>query len=141
MVGGPRSGGPEKRPAFRDQGREGVRGMKNALWISRHRMTAEQLADLERVMGGPIRLTTWPDTVEDLRCLAPAVASADAVCAVLPTELLAELLRMARGRPVLVAASARRPTGAPDKNGDPQFTFVHRGWRQVLRLELEMKTL
>ena len=115
--------------------------MKNVLWISRHRMTAEQLADLERAMGGSVRLTTWPDTVEDLNRLAPAVAATDAVCAVLPTELLADLLRLAKGRPVLVAAPERRPTGALDENGDPRFAFVHRYWRQVLRLNLEMKTL
>ena len=111
------------------------------LWISRHNMTPEQLADLERIMGGPVCLRLWQDTVTDIADLVPAVREADAVAAVLPPELLAELLRMAGGKPVLVAVSERVPTGRAAANGEPEFAFVHRCWRQLLRLEIETRAL
>ena len=119
--------------------------MKTVLWVSRHEMTADQLADLERIMGGDVRLLPWRDTVEDVSQLAPAVAEADAVAAVLPPKMLAELLKLAAGRPVLQAVSWRRPTGqlrpVPGGGSEPEFAFVHRCWQQVLRLEIEMRTL
>lgn len=115
--------------------------MKTVLWISRHGMTPEQRADLERIMGGPVCLRPWPDTVTDIAGLAPAVREADAVAAVLPPELLAGLLHLAQDRPVLIAVSERIPTGRTAENSEPEFAFVHRCWRQLLRLEIETREL
>ena len=119
--------------------------MKRVLWVSRHRMTPEQRADLERVMGGPVELACWRDTVRDVRQLSPALDQADAAAVVLPLELLGQLLPLAGSKPVLQAVSARRATGrtvtAPDGQEEPEFAFVHQGWRQVLRLDLETKPL
>ena len=119
--------------------------MKNVLWISRHEMTGAQRADLERIMEGPVRLVLWRDTVRDVSALAPAVKQADAVAAVLPLELMARLLRLAEGKPVLQAVSERRPTGklrrTPEGGSEPEFAFVHRCWQQLVRLELETKIL
>ena len=119
--------------------------MRTVLWISRHEMTDAQRADLERIMEGPVCLLPWRDTVHDLSALAPAVEQADAVAAVLPLELMARLLRLAEGKPVLQAVSERRPTGrlrtTPEGGSEPEFAFVHRCWQQVVRLELETKVL
>ena len=119
--------------------------MKTVLWISRHSMTPEQLADLERIMGGPVCLRPWMDTVTDIAGLAAAVREADAAAAVLPPELLAGLLRLAQGKPVLIAESGRLSTGRTTEGvsgqPEPEFTFVHRCWRQLLRLEIETRTL
>ena len=119
--------------------------MKTVLWISRHEMTTAQLADLERVMGGPVRLLPWRDTVYTLAPLAPLLAECDAVAAVLPPELLRELLRMAGRKPVLRAVSGRRPTGRtdilPDGRQEPEFAFVHQGWEPILRLEISVRRL
>lgn len=118
--------------------------MKTVLWISRHNMTPDQLDDLERIMNGPVCLRPWRDTVTDAASLALAVREADAVAAVLPPELLAELLRLAEGKPVFTAVSERVPTGQTVKGPsgpEPEFAFVHRCWRQLLRLEIEMRTL
>ena len=119
--------------------------MKKVLWISRHEMTDAQRADLERIMEGPVDLTLWRDTVRDVSTLAPAVERADAVAAVLPLELMAGLLRLAEGKPVLQAVSERRPTGklraTPEGGSEPEFAFVHRCWQQLVRLELETKIL
>ncbi len=119
--------------------------MKRVLWISRHQMTEEQRSDLERVMGEEVELHPWAETVEDLADLRPEVERADAVAAVLPVELLAELVRMAGDRPVLQAAAVRTPTGRfrtlPDGRREPEFAFAHGGWRQILKLELEVRDL
>lgn len=119
--------------------------MKRVLWISRHQMTPEQWLDLERVMDGPVVLDCWRDTVNDLGALAPLVERADAVAAVLPVELLAGVMKLAGTRPVLQAVSGRQPTGRthtlPDGRDEPEFAFVHRCWRQILRLELETRDL
>ena len=119
--------------------------MKRVLWVSRHQMTGEQFADLERIMGGPVELIPWRDTVRDVTELVPALAQADAAAVVLPLELLGQLLPLAGEKPVLQAVSARQATGrtvtAPDGQQEPEFAFVHQGWRQVLRLELETRML
>lgn len=57
--------------------------MKKVLWVSRHEMTAEQRADLDRVMGGA-ELLPWKETVTDIAQLLPLLEQADAVAAVLP---------------------------------------------------------
>nr|WP_140397532.1 hypothetical protein [Flavonifractor sp. An135] len=132
--------------------------MKRVLWISRHQMTAEQRSDLERVIGEAVELHPWTETVEDLvelhpwtetvedlADLRPEVERADAVAAVLPVELLAELVRLAGKRPVFQTAAVRTPTGRfhtlPDGRREPEFAFAHGGWQQILRLELEVKHL
>ena len=119
--------------------------MKRVLWISRHEMTPPQLADLERALGDTVELLLWTKTVESAEELIGPLKKADAAAAVLPAELLAELLRVAGKKPVLLAVSARRATGRtrtlPDGRREEEFVFVHRGWRQLLRLELETRAL
>ena len=79
----------------------------------------------------------------DIATLATVVRKADAVAAVLPPELLAELLRLAEGKPVFIAESGRVPTGRMTENQfgqpEPEFAFVHRCWRRLLRLEIETR--
>ncbi len=118
---------------------------KRVLWISRHTMTTTQREDLERIMGGAVRLTAWPDTVNDMEALRPLVQQADAIAAVLPAEKLSQLLELAGNRPVLQAVSDRRPTGRwtvlPDGRREPEFAFVHREWRQVLEIRVRTRAL
>lgn len=119
--------------------------MKKVLWVSRHQMTGAQFADLEQAMGDTVELIPWQDTVEEAAQLVPALERADAAAVVLPLELLAQLISLAGEKPVLLAVSEREPTGrlrsTPDGQREPEFAFVHRGWRQVLRLELETRPL
>lgn len=119
--------------------------MKQVLWISRHEMTPAQFADLERAMDSQIRLLPWKDSVRDMRELAPLVKASDAVAAVLPPELLGELLKLAGGKPVLRAISGREPTGRTltlaDGRTEPEFAFVHCGWEQILVAEFSARRL
>ena len=119
--------------------------MKTVLWISRHAMTDAQLADLCRVMGEPVRLLPWQDTVEDLSALLPLIRESDAVAAVLPPELLGQLLKLAGDRPVLRAVGRRELTGrmnlSPEGKPEPEYRFVHDAWEQVLRVEVLTRRL
>ena len=115
-------------------------GPKTVLWISRHTMTPDQLAELERGLGGPAELIPWRETVEDPAQLLPSIRRADAVAAVLPLEVMARLLPLVGERPLLVARSGRIPTGRiltlPDGRQEAEFAFVHRGWQRLLRAEV-----
>jgi hypothetical protein len=119
--------------------------MKQVLWVSRHQMTEAQQTDLERIMGGAVHLLPWRDTVQDVSCLQPMLQEADAIAVVLPLEMLAQLIPMAQGKPVLQAVSARVPTGRtltlPDGRQEQEFAFVHRCWKQIMRVEIETKQL
>lgn len=119
--------------------------MKQVLWISRHEMTPPQLLDLERIMGGPVRLLPWPDTIRDLSALEPTLKNVDAVAAVLPPDLLAQLLKLSGEKPVLRAVSARQATGravmTPEGQVEQEFAFIHQGWQQILRISFETKDL
>ena len=113
--------------------------MKKVLWVSRHEMTKDQFQDLERVMGGPVELVLWKNTVKNVKDLAPVLACVDAAAVVLPTEKLAELMQYSQGKPVLQAVAERKLTGSvsilPDGRKEPEITFVHKGWQEILRLE------
>ena len=119
--------------------------MKSVLWVSRHEMTAAQLADLERIMGGPVRVLPWRDTLRDPTELFPLPEDCAAIAAVLPPDLLADLFRLAHGVPVLRAVSAREPTGRvltlPDGRREPEFAFGHQSWEQLLRAEFVFRRL
>ena len=119
--------------------------MKRILWISRHEMTPEQHSDLERVMGDDVSLDVWKDTLSDVERLRPMIKNADAVAAVLPPEMYADLLRIAGGKPVLRSVAGRIPTGCirtlEDGRQEQEFAFTHRCWQQILRAEFVTKTL
>lgn len=119
--------------------------MKRVLWISRHQMTGPQLADLETVLGDTVELLPWTDTVERVEVLLPQVEAADAVAAVLPTDLLARLLPCCGHRPLLQTVAHRVATGnvrtLADGRQEPEFRFIYGGWQQICRLELETRLL
>ena len=121
------------------------RQSRRVLWVSRHSMTEDQRQDLERIMGGPVELDTWSDTVQDVEELRPRLREADAVAAVLPTEKLADLLMIAGKRPVLQAESARVPTGRwtiqPGGAVEREFAFIHQGWKQILEVRIRTRAL
>lgn len=119
--------------------------MKTILWISRHEMTGQQIADLERIAGEPIDLLCYKGTVYQIDSLIPMIERADMIAAVFPPMLLAKLVKLANGKPVLQAVSKRVPTGRytvlPDGRKEQEFTFVHVCWQQVIKLEYEVKQM
>lgn len=110
--------------------------MTKVLWISRHTMTPMQLDDLRALRHDEIEVQQWSDTVRSIDQLDKAVGEADVIAAVLSLELLAELMKLANGKPVLQSVSARLDDGV-GANGERKFRFVHVRWRQIKRIELE----
>ena len=77
--------------------------MKKVLWISRHCMTKEQIDDLKRITGEEIDIIPWKETLYSLIEIKPLIEEADLIAAVLPLDLLAELLKISDGKMVLLS--------------------------------------
>lgn len=111
-------------------------GEANVLWVSRHDMTPEQQADLERGLGCPARITKLSKTITDVREIVQAVMASQAtVCAVvLPIHLMGELLDiMPEDIPVLMSKSARR---VKIVNGIEVPEYVHLGWTRYREVHI-----
>ena len=119
--------------------------MKKILWISRHQMTDAQFDDLRRCAQDEIELTVWDETVKDLHVLLPLVERADMIAAVLPLDLMAQLVRVAGDKPVLRAVNRRIPTGAvttlPDGRCEAEYAFEHMCWQRIIRIDVETQCL
>ena len=114
--------------------------MKTVLWISRHTMTDQQLADLGRVMDSPVYIVPWQKTVSDPKELLPELEVCDVIAAVLPPLQLSQLLKLAGGKPLLRAVMDRIPTGkavvTASGTEEPEFASVYLGWEQILKVEI-----
>lgn len=119
--------------------------LKTVLWISRHTMTDQQLADLGRLMGSPVGLIPWQTTVDDPKELLPKLEACDAIAAVLPPLQLSQLLKLAGGKPLLRAVMERVPTGktvvTASGTEEPEYASVYLGWEQVLKVEIVTRRL
>ena len=122
--------------------------MKTVLWISRHAMTEPQLRDLARVLGvlgDAVQVLPYTQTVKQADVLRPLIEQADAIAAVLPVELLAELVTLADERPVLQSVAGRRFTGRTlhlaDGQTEPEIAFEHLYWQQIVKLKLQTRRL
>ena len=119
--------------------------MKTVLWISRHTMTDPQLRDLVRVLGDTVQVLPYTQTVKQADVLRPLIGQADAIAAVLPVELLAELVTLADERPVMQSVAGRRFTGRTlhlaDGQTEPEIAFEHLYWQQIVKLELQTRRL
>lgn len=109
------------------------------LWLSRHDMTVAQFNSLKKEFGDDVEIVQIEETITDIVdfCEKHNINEYDAVCAVLPTDKLAELRKCYDGR-ILTAVSERTRTGVdvnPDTGKEePIYQFVFKHW-------LEWKTL
>lgn len=119
--------------------------MKKVLWISRHEMTTAQLSDLERIMGGTVKLLCWKENVRNVTELMPLIEQADAIAAVLPLQMQANLLKVAEGKPVLQVVAERvlseTERTLEDGRKEREVQFVHKRWEQLLRIDVQTKVL
>lgn len=120
--------------------------MKKILWLSRHALTKEQIADLERIYG-EIQVTTFDQTVSNWRDVVAAGADCDILAVVLPPSILAELTNPRNNtKPVIRAKANRVPTGNSIINPatgkeETEYRFEHAGWEQVLKIEVVVQPL
>lgn len=118
--------------------------MKKILWVSRHKMTSEQIADLESVYGD-IQTEILDSTIEDVKKIAET--DADVYAVVLPAEMIAELQKiLAPEKEVIVPVSARVKTGRTvyNKASDTQETeyiYKHLHWNKIISIEIKTEIL
>lgn len=119
--------------------------MKNVLWISRHEMTPEQFADLERVAGDEIKLNVYSDSVKDIADLKDAISKSEIIAAVLPSGLMSDLWKSLDGQMLVEAASERVATGRTlvlnDGRREKEFIFRHKCWKQILKYDVVSEEL
>lgn len=118
--------------------------MKKILWVSRHKMTSEQIADLESVYGD-IHTEILDSTIEDVKKIAET--DADVYAVVLPAEMIAELQKiLAPEKEIIVPVSARVKTGRTvyNKASDTQETeyiYRHLHWKKIISIEIKTEIL
>lgn len=119
------------------------------LWLSRHTMTPEQLADLVNIYGSDIEIVQYAESVKDATEVMQIGADCAVFAVVLPPAILADLTNPrlnTERKPVIRAVADRVETDIVAINPatgkeEKQFKFVHRAWEQVLKIEVVTKTL
>ena len=117
------------------------------LWLSRHTMTDEQVADLKRIYGADVELKSSDMTVSGWRDVVSAGADCDVLAVVLPPAILADLTNPRNNtKPVIRAKANRVATGKTITNPatgkeEAEYCFQHAGWEQVLKIEVVTKQL
>ena len=85
--------------------------MKKVLWVSRHMLGEDQLADLHRIYGDVV-VVQFADTVESAKQLVEVGKDCDIFAVVLPPALLADLISPSiNQKPVIRSVMERVPTG------------------------------
>lgn len=116
------------------------------LWLSRHDMTVAQLNSLKKEFGDDVEIVQIDETITDIAdfCKKNNINEYDAVCAVLPTDKLAELRKHYDGR-ILTAVSERTRIGVninPDTGKEePVYQFVFKHWFEWKTLVVETKVI
>ena len=72
--------------------------MKKVLWFSRHEMTDDQRAAL-----GDVEVTQVSKTINSAFELQEEVDAADIIAIVAPINIQAQFLKIANGKPVIIA--------------------------------------
>ena len=77
--------------------------------------------------------------------LMPLIEQADAIAAVLPLQMQANLLKVAEGKPVLQAVAERvlseTERTLEDGRKEREVQFIHKRWEQLLRIEVQTRVL
>lgn len=121
--------------------------MTKVLWLSRHIMSAEQVADLKRIYGNNIEVKSADKTVSSWRDVVDAGADCDILAVVLPPAILADLTNPRNNsKPVIRAKANRVATGKTIVNPatgkeEAEYCFQHAGWEQVIKVEVVTKQL
>lgn len=120
--------------------------MKKILWLSRHNMTEEQVADLNRIYG-EIEVKTFDQSVSGWKDVVEAGADCDVLAVVLPPAILADLTNPRNNqKPVIRAKANRVPTGKTIINPatgkeETEYRFEHAGWERVVKIEVVVEAL
>ena len=109
------------------------------LWFSRHKMSATQFKDLQRIYGKKIKINEISKTIKTAYEIQAEIEKADVIGIVAPINLQQQFLKLAEGKPVIIATSERVITKVDGKEDKVEFLF--KKWLQLLKIEVETKEL
>ena len=103
---------------------------KKVLWFSRHEMTPEQRAAL-----GDVEIIQVNKTVQSAYELQDEINECDIIARVAPINLQQQFIKLANGKPVIMAVNDRvlikQVDGTEDK---AEFHFVK--WERLIRIDI-----
>lgn len=119
--------------------------MTKILWLSRHMLTDEQVADLKRIYG-EIEIKHFSESVNSWKDVVSVGADCDVLAVVLPPTILADLVNPHNNsKPVIRAKSSRIAIGTqinPNTgNEETKYRFEHAGWEKVIKIEVIVEEL
>ena len=104
--------------------RERINMTKKVLWFSRHQMTNDQLAAL-----GDVEVTQVNKSISSAYELEEEINNSDIIAIVAPINLQQQFLKLAAGKPVIMAVNDRVLVPQPDGEDKVEFHFVK--WEQL----------
>lgn len=117
------------------------------LWVSRHIMEMNQIADLQRIYGADVEVKQFADSVESAKQVVELGSDCDVLAVVLPPAFLADLTNpRVNQKPVIRTIANRVPTGKTIINPatgkeEPEMKFEHAGWERVVKVEIVTEKL
>ena len=104
--------------------------MTKVLWFSRHEMTPEQ----EAALGHDVVIHQVSKTITSAYELQEEIEDADVVAIVAPINLQQQFLKLADGKPVIMAVSERKLI--PQEGGEDIVEFHFVKWEQLDKIEV-----
>ena len=122
------------------------------LWFSRHTMTSEQSSALEsklsditilQVNGSPANVhVPFEGEVNGVKTQLLSVKDVAKDCDILaivcPINMQEQFLRIAEGRPVIIAQTKRELVKSDDGSED-KVNFIFNGWKQLKKIEIVLE--
>lgn len=104
---------------------------KNVLWFSRHEMSPEQKAAL----GDNVEINQINKSINSAYELKDEINKADIIAIVAPINLQQQFLKLADGKPVIMAVNDRILVPQGDGKEDKvEFNFVK--WEKLLKIDI-----
>lgn len=121
--------------------------MVKILWVSRHTMEMNQIADLQRIYGVDVEVKQFADNIESAKQVVELGSDCDVLAVVLPPAFLADLTNpRINTKPVIRAIANRVATGKTIVNPatgkeEPEMKFEHAGWERIVKVEIVTEKL
>lgn len=110
------------------------------LWFSRHEMSDEQRADLERIYGGDLFVYQVDQQIKSASELKDVIEKCSILAIVAPLNLQQEFLKLAGDKPVIISKSERIIT-KNDDGSDEKVIFQFKNWYQLKKIDVVMECL
>ena len=105
--------------------------VNKVLWVSRHILTSEQIAGLEKIAGDAIEVKTLNKTVTSAKEIADEAKDCKYVAVVLPVGLLAELYEILDTDQTILIPRSKRILVPSSDGTENKVVFAYDGWEVI----------